>query len=42
MAMSVCDSKAKLPNWTCPDMTEDGLCGKPNITCPYRKEAKEQ
>ncbi len=34
----VCDSK----DWTCPDMTEDGLCGKPTITCPYRGEAGDE
>ena len=32
------DAEAELPNWTCLDMTEDGLCGKPKITCEYRKE----
>ena len=37
----ICDSKAKIPNWTCPDMTEDGFCGKPRINCPYRGEEKE-
>jgi hypothetical protein len=36
MTVYVCDSKAQLPKWTCPDMTEDGHCDKPGITCQYR------
>ncbi len=37
----VCNSKDELPSWICPDMTEDGQCGKPGITCSYREEVEE-
>lgn len=38
MTNYVCESKTKLPNWTCPDVSEEGFCGRPKITCPYRGE----